>query len=160
MSRAPPRAGRVSAMSTVARHFSPAKTPRPGTLEERPRWHPAGRIRVLVADDNADAAEGLAAFLEALGHDVRTEHNGAAALETAITWQPDAIFLDISMPILEGHEVCKRLRREEWAQGAMIAAVTGFGAAEDRERSFESGFDYHLVKPVDPRSIVKLLQYL
>jgi CheY-like chemotaxis protein len=116
--------------------------------------------RVLVADDNVDAAVGLAMFLEALGYDVRTAHNGPAALDLARRWQPQAIFLDISMPLIDGDEVCRKLRQERWGKKAMIAAVTGFGMAEDRKRSFEAGFDHHLVKPVDPRSIIKLLQSL
>lgn len=116
--------------------------------------------RVLVADDNVDAAVGLAMFLEALGYDVRTAHNGPAALELARRWQPQAVFLDISMPMIDGDEVCRKLRQERWGKSAMIAAVTGFGMAEDRKRSFEAGFDHHLVKPVDPRSIIKLLQSL
>ncbi len=116
--------------------------------------------KVLVADDNVDAAVGLAMFLEALGYDVRTAHNGPAALELARRWHPQAIFLDISMPLIDGNEVCRRLRQESWGKEALIAAVTGFGMPEDRKRSSESGFDYHLVKPVDPRSIIKLLQSL
>jgi CheY-like chemotaxis protein len=116
--------------------------------------------RVLVADDNVDAAVGLAMFLEALGYDVRTAHNGPAALDLARRWQPQAVFLDISMPLIDGDEVCRKLRQERWGKKAMIAAVTGFGMAEDRKRSFEAGFDHHLVKPVDPRSIIKLLQSL
>ncbi len=116
--------------------------------------------RVLVADDNVDAAVGLAMFLEALGYDVRTAHNGPAALDLARRWQPQAVFLDISMPLIDGDEVCRKLRQERWGKKAMIAAVTGFGMAEDRKRSFDAGFDHHLVKPVDPRSIIKLLQSL
>jgi CheY-like chemotaxis protein len=120
----------------------------------------ATSARVLVADDNVDAAVGLAMFLEALGYDVRTAHNGPAALELARRWQPQAIFLDISMPLIDGDEVCRKLREERWGKSALIAAVTGFGMPEDRKRSFEAGFDHHLVKPVDPRHIIKLLQSL
>jgi CheY-like chemotaxis protein len=116
--------------------------------------------KVLVADDNVDAAVGLAMFLEALGYDVRTAHNGPAALELARRWRPQAIFLDISMPLIDGNEVCRKLRQESWGKEALIAAVTGFGMPEDRKRSSESGFDYHLVKPVDPRAIIRLLQSL
>jgi CheY-like chemotaxis protein len=116
--------------------------------------------RVLVADDNVDAAVGLAMFLEALGYDVRTAHNGPAALDLARRWQPQAVFLDIAMPLIDGDEVCRKLRQERWGRKALIAAVTGFGMPEDRKRSFEAGFDHHLVKPVDPRVIIKLLQSL
>jgi CheY-like chemotaxis protein len=116
--------------------------------------------RVLVADDNVDAAVGLAMFLEALGYDVRTAHNGPAALDIARRWHPQAVFLDISMPLIDGDEVCRKLREERWGKKALIAAVTGFGMPADRKRSFEAGFDHHLVKPVDPRVIIKLLQSL
>jgi CheY-like chemotaxis protein len=116
--------------------------------------------RVLVADDNVDAAVGLAMFLEALGYEVRTAHNGPAALELARRWHPQAIFLDISMPLIDGDEVCRKLREERWGKNALIAAVTGFGMPEDRRRSLAAGFDHHLVKPVDPRHIIRLLQSL
>ena len=116
--------------------------------------------RVLVADDNIDATVALALFLEALGYELRTAYNGSAALEVARRWRPEAIFLDISMPLIDGDEVCRRLRQERWGREVLIAAVTGFGKPEDRRRSLDAGFDYHLVKPVDPRSIVKLLQFL
>jgi CheY-like chemotaxis protein len=116
--------------------------------------------RVLVADDNVDAAVGLGVFLETLGYEVRTAHNGPAALELARRWHPQAIFLDISMPLIDGDEVCRKVRQEEWGEDVLIAAVTGFGMPEDRKRSLEAGFDYHLVKPVDPRLIIRLLQSL
>jgi CheY-like chemotaxis protein len=116
--------------------------------------------RVLVADDNVDAATGLGMFLEALGYDVQTAHNGPAALEIARRWHPDAMFLDISMPLIDGDEVCRRVREESWARDVLIAAITGLGSLEDRRRSFEAGFDHHIVKPADPRQIIKLLQSL
>jgi CheY-like chemotaxis protein len=115
---------------------------------------------VLVADDNVDAANGLGMFLEALGYEVQTAHNGPAALELARRWHPQAMFLDISMPLIDGDEVCRKLREESWAQDVLIAAVTGFGSPEDRRRCFEAGFDHHIVKPADPRQIIELLQSL
>src|SRR5262245_4812063 len=133
----------------------------PATEARRRHLKPlAAPARVLVADDNVDAAVGLGVFLETLGYEVRTAHNGPAALELARRWHPQAIFLDISMPLIDGDEVCRKLRQENWGKQALIAAVTGFGMPEDRRRSAESGFHHHLVKPVDPRSIIKLLQSL
>jgi CheY-like chemotaxis protein len=137
-------AARPSAVAARRRHLKPLAAP----------------ARVLVADDNVDAAVGLGVFLETLGYEVRTAHNGPAALELARRWHPQAIFLDISMPLIDGDEVCRKVRQEEWGEDVLIAAVTGFGMPEDRKRSLEAGFDYHLVKPVDPRLIIRLLQSL
>jgi len=120
----------------------------------------AAQTRVLVADDDVDAAAALAMLLEAVGYETRTAHNGSTALELARRWHPEAIFLDVSMPLLNGDEVCRRLREEHWGRGALIAAVTGLGKPEDKRRSRDAGFDHHLVKPVDPRLILDLLQSL
>ena len=96
--------------------------------------------------------------LETLGYEVRTAHNGPAALELARRWHPQAIFLDISMPLIDGDEVCRKVREEEWGEDVLIAAVTGFGMPEDRKRSLEAGFDYHLVKPADVRTLQSILR--
>ena len=116
--------------------------------------------RVLVADDDVDAAAALAMLLEAVGYETRTAHNGSSALELARRWHPEAIFLDVSMPLINGDEVCRRLREERWGQGVLIAAVTGLSKPEDKRRSRAAGFDHHLVKPVDPKLILNLLQSL
>jgi len=120
----------------------------------------AAFMRVLVADDDVDAAAALAVLLESVGYETRTAHNGSAALELARRWHPEAIFLDVSMPFIDGDEVCRRLREEGWSRGVLIAAVTGLSKPEDRRRSRAAGFDHHLVKPVDPRVILDLLQSL
>ena len=116
--------------------------------------------RVLVADDDVDAASALAMLLEAVGYETRTAYNGSSALELARRWHPEAIFLDVSMPLLNGDEVCRRVREEPWGRGVLIAAVTGLGKPEDKRRSRAAGFDRHLVKPVDPKVILDLLQSL
>lgn len=116
--------------------------------------------RVLIADDHVDAAIGLAEWLETMGYEVYTAYDGNDALETARRVRPDALLLDITMPGLDGDEVCRRLRQEPWAREVLIAAVTGYSGAEDRRRSREAGFDHHFVKPVDPRKIRDLLQSL
>jgi CheY-like chemotaxis protein len=115
---------------------------------------------VLIADDHVDAAIGLAEWLETMGYEVYTAYDGIDALDTARRVRPDAMLLDITMPGLDGDEVCRRLRQEPWAREVMIAAVTGYSGAEDRRRSREAGFDHHFVKPVDPRKIRDLLQSL
>ncbi|HET8699631.1 MAG TPA: response regulator [Gammaproteobacteria bacterium] len=116
--------------------------------------------RVLIADDHVDAAIGLAEWLETMGYEVYTAYDGNDALETARRVKPDALLLDITMPGIDGDEVCRRLRREPWARNVLIAAVTGYSGAEERQRSREAGFDHHFVKPVDPRKIRDLLQSL
>jgi len=116
--------------------------------------------RVLIADDHVDAAIGLAEWLETMGYEVYTAYDGLDALETARRVKPDALLLDITMPGLDGDEVCRRLRQEPWAHEVMIAAITGHSGAEDRRKSREAGFDHHFVKPVDPRKIRDLLQSL
>ncbi len=116
--------------------------------------------KVLIADDNVDAALALALLLQSIGYEVHTAHDGREALEAARRLKPDAILLDIAMPIISGDEVCKALRRESWAETVLIAAITGYSAAQDRKLSEEAGFDHHLVKPVDPRTVRRLLQSL
>ena len=119
-----------------------------------------GPRRILIADDNIDAATCFALLLEATGNEVHTAHDGLEALEAARSWRPDAIFLDIAMPSIDGHEVCRRLREERWAQTVLIVAVTGWGRPEDRRRSLAAGFDHHFVKPVELRQLQELLQSL
>jgi CheY-like chemotaxis protein len=116
--------------------------------------------RVLIADDNVDAAVALAMFLEAIGYEVHAVHDGSTALAAARELRPDAILLDIAMPQMKGDEVCRALRQESWTEHVLIAAVTGFGTAEDRRRSLDAGFDYHMVKPLDPWRLADLLQSL
>jgi CheY-like chemotaxis protein len=111
--------------------------------------------RVLVVDDNRDAADSMALLLRLGGHDVVIAESGHAALETEREQRPDLVLLDIGLPDVDGYEVARRLR----AAGcpAILAALTGYGQPEDRERALEAGFDEHLVKPVDPRALERLL---
>jgi PAS domain S-box-containing protein len=109
---------------------------------------PTGR-RILVADDNQDAANSLAMILGLGGHEVRVAHDGRAALSLAKTFRPDAVLLDIGMPLLTGYEVAQALRQEPWAAGMCLVALTGWGQESDRKRAIAAGFDHHLTKPVD-----------
>jgi signal transduction histidine kinase len=111
----------------------------------------AGR-RVLVVDDNLDAAESIAVYLRLEGHDVRTVSDGAQALAIARVFAPQVAVLDIGLPGLSGYEVARRLRQDGGAPGLLIA-LTGYGQNEDRARSDEAGFHHHFVKPADPRDI-------
>lgn len=116
------------------------------------------RRRVLIADDNADAADTLAMLLEDLGCEVRTVYDGTEAIREAQSFRPDVILLDLGMPGVSGQTVCHRLRGEAWAADAIIVAVTGLGQDEDRRRTKISGFDHHLVKPVDTAVLVELVR--
>jgi PAS domain S-box-containing protein len=107
------------------------------------------RRRVLIVDDNRDAADSLAMLLASLGADVQVAHDGAAALRICADWQPEVVFLDLGMPGMDGFEVVRRLRAEPALQGTRVVALTGWSQDEDRRRTSAEGFDGHLVKPVD-----------
>jgi PAS domain S-box-containing protein len=109
--------------------------------------------RVLVVDDNIDAAESIGKILKLFGHEVRCEYDGQSALAAAREYAPDVVVLDIGLPGMDGYEVARRLRAEDGSRRVRIVAVTGYGQAEDRARSRESGFDQHLTKPVDPEAL-------
>ena len=113
--------------------------------------------RVLVVDDNVDAAQSLSVLLELKGHDVRVAHDGVSGLELARAFAPEVILLDIGMPDVDGYEVARRVRREPALGGALLVALTGYGQEEDRRRSRDAGFDGHLVKPLDVGALERLL---
>jgi CheY-like chemotaxis protein len=113
--------------------------------------------RVLIVDDNEDAASSLAMLLRITGHEAYTAHDGAAALDAARAHRPEVMLLDIGLPSLNGYEVCRRLREEPWGKSIQLIALTGWGQEEDRRRSLEAGFDGHLVKPVDYDQLLSLL---
>jgi len=113
--------------------------------------------RVVVADDNEDAAETLAMLLRLRGHEVRTAHDGASALALVQEFRPHAAVIDVGMPSLRGTEVAERIRRESWGEGMLLVALTGWAQPEDRRRTAAAGFDHHLVKPADPAMLDTLL---
>jgi CheY-like chemotaxis protein len=113
--------------------------------------------RVLIVDDNRDTAVACAQLFTKLGHNVQTANDGMTALETARTFRPQAIFLDIGLPGMNGYEVAKQLRQEGFTE-ELIVAVSGYGQPEDRHRSRQAGFDDHLVKPVHQNALSSLLQ--
>ena len=118
----------------------------------------AGRARrILVADDNVDAAQSLAALLELHGHQTLVAHDGPQALQAAAEHVPEILFLDIGMPGMTGYEVARQLRTMPRLQGATLVAVTGWGTDDDRARAREAGFDGHLTKPVAPEAIARWL---
>ncbi|HEY7943750.1 MAG TPA: ATP-binding protein [Casimicrobiaceae bacterium] len=113
--------------------------------------------RILVADDNRDAAESLAALLRMVGHDVRIAYDGVEAVGLADEYHPDTIVLDIGMPKMNGYEVAQKMRAKTWGKDAMIIALSGWGQEDDKRRSHEVGIDHHLVKPLEPASLLELL---
>jgi len=104
--------------------------------------------RILVADDNSDAAEALALQLRLAGHDVRSANDGLEALEVAETFAPQVVLLDLGMPRMDGYETAREIRRKWWGKSATLVALTGWGGQQDRQRTSDAGFDAHLVKPV------------
>ena len=114
-------------------------------------------VRILVADDNEDAAATLTAFLELSGFVVRQVHDGAAAVSAAAEFDPQIVLLDIGMPRLNGYEACRKIREQPGGASRTMVACTGWGQADDRRRSDEAGFDRHLVKPVEPAMLVELI---
>ncbi len=118
------------------------------------------RRRILVVDDNRDAAMSLATVLKLMGNEAKTAHDGFEALEVAAVFRPDLIFLDIGMPRLDGHETARRVREQPWGKSIVLIALTGWGQDEDRRRSEEVGFNAHLVKPIEPSALEKLLANL
>ena len=114
--------------------------------------------KVLVADDNRDAADSLAMLLSADGHDVRVAHDGTSALRIASEFRPDVALLDIGMPGISGLDVAKAIRESQPESSLLLVAITGWGQQSDRDRSSEAGFDHHLTKPVDYNEVAGLLQ--
>jgi len=116
--------------------------------------------RVLVVDDNRDSAESMAMILGFMGHEVRTAFDGEAAVAAAAEFQPAIILMDIGMPKVDGYEAARRIRAMPWGGKPFLVALTGWGSDGDRERTTAAGFDRHLVKPVDPDELVKLIAEL
>src|SRR3954462_369064 len=113
--------------------------------------------KVLVVDDNADSARMLGLMLTLEGHEVRTAHDGPAALEAVRGFTPEVALLDIRLPGLDGYELARRLRASPGLGSVVLVAMTGFSDDEARQRSADAGFDHHLVKPADPAALGRIL---
>lgn len=113
--------------------------------------------RVLLIDDNIDAAESLAQLLALSGHDARIAADGLRGIALAEDFQPEVVFCDLGLPGMSGYEVAKALRSKPYGRDIVLAALTGYGQPGDRERTAQAGFDAHLVKPVDPSVIESFL---
>ncbi|HEY2796546.1 MAG TPA: PAS domain S-box protein [Thermoanaerobaculia bacterium] len=114
--------------------------------------------RILVTDDNVDAADGLKLLLELNGDQVRVAYDGVSALSVARDFRPHIAILDVGMPRMDGYEIARRVKSDSETRDTILIAVTGWGQAEDRRRSKDAGFDYHLVKPVDPSTLERLIE--
>jgi len=113
--------------------------------------------RIVIADDNEDSAQSFAMLLSFSGHEVKIAHDGAEALDAVRNFRPDVAFLDIGMPGLTGYEVAQAVRAEPWGSEVTLIAVTGWGQPDDKQRAHTAGFDRHLVKPIDPDEVDRLL---
>jgi len=113
--------------------------------------------RILIVDDNADAAASLALLLKISGHETQTANDGLEAVRTAETFLPDVVLLDIGLPKLNGFDACRQIRQQEWGRSMKIVALTGWGQEGDRREATEAGFDAHMLKPVDYRDLMTVL---
>jgi PAS domain S-box-containing protein len=114
-------------------------------------------FRILVVDDNRDAADSLGQLLEILGHEVRTAYDGESGIAAAEAFRPGVVLMDLGMPKVNGFDAARRIRQQEWGGRMVIVALTGWGQSEDKLKSADAGFDHHLVKPVEADTLMKLL---
>jgi CheY-like chemotaxis protein len=113
--------------------------------------------RILIVDDNRDSADSLAMLLEITGNKTYLAHDGIEAIEAIEKHRPEVVLLDIGLPKLNGHEVCRRVREQPWGKDIVVIALTGWGQEDDRRKSEQAGFNGHLVKPVDYEKLLELL---
>jgi CheY-like chemotaxis protein len=119
---------------------------------------PSGpRCKVVIADDNRDAADSLKLLLELSGHDTFVAYNGQQALDVGSRERPLAFVLDVGMPDMTGYEVARRIRQQAWGRSALLLAVTGWGQDDDKEKAKAAGFDHHFTKPVNPQQVEEVL---
>ena len=155
--------GTIAVRSDGAGRGSEFRVRLPARVRQWPTLAPDGlerrrtKLRVLVVDDNPDAASSLGMYLEQIGHEVQVAYDGESAVRMAEAFRPQAILLDLGMPGMDGYEVCRRIRRPDWGKQIRMIAVTGWGQEEDRRRSSAAGFDGHFVKPVSTETLVDLL---
>lgn len=128
-----------------------------GTVHRSTKFRALPQRRILVVDDNQPAAQTLAMMLQRMGQEVAVVHDGQAAIDWAVTHKPDAVFLDIAMPEMDGYEVACRLRGYSETATTVLVALTGYGQDSDRRRAFEAGFDHHMVKPPNIDSLENVL---
>jgi signal transduction histidine kinase len=140
----------VSLPASASRQTGPAP-------EHRAAHHDGRALRIVVADDNADAAESLAALLRAVGHEVRVAYDGQQAVAATESFQPSVALLDIGMPRMNGYDAARRIRELPGGKKMLLVAITGWGQQDDRRRAFEAGFDSHLTKPAQLEDLELLI---
>jgi CheY-like chemotaxis protein len=150
MSSIPPQRSCSTMRLPVSLDLSEATTSPPQPAD-------AARLKLLVIDDNVDAADSLRMLLTLNGHAAQAAHDSTAALQAAQDQKPDAILMDIGLPGLNGYQLAERVRATPGLQEVILVAVTGYGQPEDQQRSKRAGFDHHMVKPVDHQQLRKML---
>jgi CheY-like chemotaxis protein len=118
------------------------------------------RFRILIVDDNVDGADSLCAALAASGYEARAVYGGAAGILAGWVLQPDVVLLDLNMPSPDGYETCAAMKNEAWGRRALVVAISGWGPEADRRRTNAHGFDDHLVRPVEPAYLLRVLDRL
>jgi CheY-like chemotaxis protein/two-component sensor histidine kinase len=158
--------GRVEARSDGPGRGSEFIVRLPVVVEKLVREAPPGdegeppcvaKCRILIVDDLMDSADSLAMLLRMTGHEVHTAYDGEEAVIAAEKFGPEVVLLDIGMPKVNGYDACRRIRQEPWGKGIYLIALTGWGQDDDRRRTEEAGFNGHMVKPVNPRDLMKVL---
>jgi CheY-like chemotaxis protein len=129
----------------------------PEAALSRPQPTQQSSLRVLIVDDNRDGADLLAMMLESMGNEVRVAYDGEEAVASTAAFRPDVVLLDIGLPKMNGYDACRRIRAQSDGKKLTIIAQTGWGQIEDRQRTRDAGFDHHMVKPLDPEALEKLL---
>jgi PAS domain S-box-containing protein len=145
---------------TVRLPIAPASASHQPPKSEGEKTAAPARQRILVVDDNKDSADSMSMLLGIMGMEVRTAYDGLEAVEAAAAFNPDVVLMDIGMPTLNGYEAAARIREKPWGKDMVLVAVTGWGQEEDRRRSEKAGFNFHMVKPVDPAVLKQLLTEL
>ena len=141
---------RLPVAPAAVRKLEPSDASAAGAAPAHPR-------RILIVDDNVDAANSLGQLLEMMGNEVLTSYNGESGLKAAAAFRPGVILCDIGMPKMNGYEVARSIRAEDWGKNAVLFALTGYGQVEDLRKSADAGFDHHLVKPVEIDALMALL---
>lgn len=141
---------------TVSLPILEPASPRPAQ-DAPPSESPVSSRRILIADDNVDAADSIAMLLESVGCEVRTVYGGEAAVREAMHYGPDLILLDLGMPGIDGYQACRMIRASRAGSTALVVALSGWGREADLQRSAAAGFDHHFLKPVDPAALLRFI---
>jgi len=132
-------------------------TTAPDQIASSAAMQPVRTRRILIVDDNVDHADSLGMLLSIDGHEVHSAHDGVEGLTAAERLRPEVVLLDLGLPIVDGFETCRRIREHAWGKSMLLVAITGWGQDIDRQKSSEAGFDHHLVKPIDARTLAAIV---